>query len=290
MNTMNQGRRTMTNKMYEGKSTFLFIGFCLFLTVVSFGSDSTKNEDGMLWNTRQSGFSLVKSATDALKWDCLAADSIETDTWSAPHMMNHTSRIISDAALKGKESAGAEERPQRGKLAFVLRAGSSSITADGYGSSFTYGLGLYMNLSERIGLEIILDRFSVPVSKDFEGMGTGKLQVTPLVLNGQWRFPLGRFVPYAAAGVGFYFINFEADPKVEPFAEQDLVYDDRFALHLGGGIDVQILQALDFFADLRYSIVKTWIQDRDEHHVEPAEQNIFNLNTLALALGLRYYF
>lgn len=47
---------------------------------------------------------------------------------------------------------------------------------------------------------------------------------------------------------------------------------------------------LDFFADLRYSLIKTWVQERDEHHVRPEEQEIFKLNTLVIALGIRYYF
>jgi opacity protein-like surface antigen len=188
----------------------------------------------------------------------------------------------------------AETTPKRGKLAFDLRAGLASITAEGYGSSFSYGGGLFMHLSQRIGLEIVLDRYSVSVSKDLEGLGTGKMQVTPFLLNAQWRFPFGRFVPYAAAGAGFYFINFEPDPQVEPLADhedhEDLVVADRFALHFGGGVDIQITRSLDFCADLRYSFIKTWIQARDEHHVDPADQDMFNLNTLVLALGIRYYF
>jgi outer membrane protein W len=149
-----------------------------------------------------------------------------------------------------------------------------------------------MHLSERIALEIVLDRYSVPVSKDLEGMGTGKMQVTPFLLSGQWRFPLGRFVPYAAAGAGFYFINFEPDPQAQPLSnnDEDLVVADRFALHFGGGVDIQVTRNLDCFADLRYSLIKTWVQGRDEHHVRPEEQDLFNLNTLVLALGIRYYF
>lgn len=185
----------------------------------------------------------------------------------------------------------AENTHKRGILAFNLRAGLASITAEGYGSSFSYGGGLFLHLSQRIGLEIVLDRYSVPMSEDLAGMGTGKMQVTPFLVNGQWRFPLGRFVPYAAAGAGFYFINFEPDPLVQPVAEhEDLVVADRFALHFGGGVDVQVTRNLDFFADLRYSLIKTWVQGRDEHHVRPEEQEIFKLNTLVLALGIRYYF
>ena len=91
-------------------------------------------------------------------------------------------------------------------------------------------------------------------------------------------------------GAGIYFIHFESDPQVQPLAAQDLVYADRFALHLGGGVDIQILRALDFFADVRYSLIKTWIQARDDHHVEVADQDLFRLDTLALTLGIRYYF
>ena len=193
----------------------------------------------------------------------------------------------------------AETKPNRGTLAFNLRAGLASITAEGYGSSFSYGGGLFMHLSQRIGLEIVLDRYSVPVSIDLEGMGTGKMQVTPFLVNGQWRFPLGRFVPYAAAGAGFYFINYEPDSQVESLEEdhedgedhdEDLVVADRFALHFGAGVDVQVTRNLDCFADLRYSLIKTWVQGRDEHHVRPEEQNLSKLNTLVLALGIRYYF
>jgi opacity protein-like surface antigen len=202
--------------------------------------------------------------------------------------------FIGLSVLLGSASFGsstAESTPKRGKLAFVLRAGSASITAEGYGSSFTYGGGIFLHLSQRIGLEIIMDRYSVPVSKDLGGMGTGSLQVTPFLLSGQLRFPLGRFVPYVAAGVGFYFINFEPDPQIQPLADhEDLIVADRFSLHFGGGVDVQITCSLDFCADLRYSFIKTWIQARDEHHVEPADQDMFSLNTLVLALGIRYYF
>lgn len=193
-------------------------------------------------------------------------------------------------------AAGTEDNfPQRGKLAFVLRTGVASITAEGYGSSFSYGGALFLHLSQRIGLEIVLDRYSISHSKDLEGMGTGKMQVTPFLVNGQWRFPLGRFTPYAALGAGFYFINYEPDLQVEPLANHeedhgDLVVADRFALHFGGGVDAQITRNLDFFADLRYSLIKTWVQGRDEHHVRPEEQDLFNLNTLGLAIGIRYYF
>ncbi|MFC2166157.1 hypothetical protein ACFLT2_14310 [Acidobacteriota bacterium] len=290
MKTTKHGRMTMKKKIYVWKSAVLFIGLALLFTTVSFGSNTDPSENNLMWGTTKDSFSLVSNESAGLKWDCLVVDLTDTDNWAGRLGLARVSKIDSDLALRGEESGVTESRPKRGKLAFILRAGSASIMADGYSSSFSYGLGFFLPLSKRTGLEIILDRYSVPVSQDFEGMGTGKLQVTPFLLSGHWRFPLGRFVPYAAAGVGFYFIHFEADPQAEPSAAQDLVYADRFALHLGGGVDIQILRALDFFADLRYSIIKTWIQDRDAHHVEPADQDIFSLNTLVLALGLRYYF
>lgn len=290
MKTAKHRRETVGTRTFVGKSIALFIGSSLLLTVVSFGSITDHFEKILMWGTMQDSFYLANNESAGLKWNSLWIDSTDADSRPSgagltPVPVNNWNLILTE-----DESGGTESRHKRGKLAFLLRAGSASITADGYGSSFTYGIGLHMRLSEKIGLELILDRYSVPVSKDFEGMGVGKLQVTPLLVNCQWRFPLGRFAPYASAGAGFYFINFEPDLKVEPFAEQNLVYADRFALHLGGGVDVHIMRSLDFCADLRYSLIKTWIQARDEHHVEPAEQDMLNLNTLAFTLELRYYF
>lgn len=290
MKTTKHGRMTMRKKIYAGKSFVLFIGLSLLLTAVSFGSSTGQRENSLMWEMTQDSFSLVKSMSTGLRWDSLVVDSTDTDNWTARLEMAHPRRIDADIAWSGEDSEAAEHKQKRGKLAFVLRAGSASITADGYGSSFSYGLGFFLRLSKKIGLEIILDRYTVPVSEDFEGMGIGELQVTPFLLSGQWRFPLGRFVPYVAAGAGFYFMHFEPDPLMQPPPVQDLVYADRFALHLGGGVDIQITSSLDFLADLRYSLIKTWIQERDEHHVYPAEQDLFNLNTLVLALGIRYYF
>ena len=280
----------MRTKLFVGKFVVLFIGLSVLLASMSFGSSTGHREISLMWRTPQNSFSLAKSMSTGLKWNCLVDDSTDTGKWTALVGMAPPSRIDWDIALSGDESGVTESRPKRGKLAFVLRAGSASITAEGYGSSFTYGGGFFLHLSQRIGLEIVMDRYSVPVSKDLGGMGTGKMQVTPFLMNSQLRFPLGRFVPYVAAGVGFYFLNYVPDPQVQPLATQDLVVDDRFSLHFGGGVDIQVTRNLDFCADLRYSFIKTWIQARDEHHVDPADQDMFSLNTLVLALGIRYYF
>ena len=290
MKMMNHGRRTMRITDYTRKSIALVIGSVLLLTGLSFGTSPDQKEYRLTEGISLYSFSLVRGVSTGLERDYLSIDSVQSHKWIGPLEVVYLNKIDADVKLAGEESDAIENETKTRKLAGVLRLGSASITPEGYGSSFTYGLGLYMHLSEKIGLEITLDRYSVPVDKDFEGMGTGKLQVTPLLLSGQWHFTLGRFVPYAAAGAGFYFINFEPDLKAQPRASQELVYADRFALHFGGGVNVRVTSALDFFADLRYSLIKTWIQERDEHHVHPEEQNIFNLNTLVLALGIRYFF
>ncbi len=280
----------MRKQAFAGKSMALFIGLSLLIAAVSFGSSREQRENSLMWDLMKDGFSLVKSEPDGLKWDCLVVDSTETGKWTARPEIVRSRGIDADKALISEESSAAENTMNRGKLAFVIRAGAASITAEGYGSSLSYGVGLFIRLSERIGLEIVLDKYSIPVSKELEGMGTGKMQVTPFLLSGQWRFPMGRFVPYASLGAGFYFIHFEPDGQFQTLVAQDLIVADRFALHLGGGVDVHIIRSLDFCADLRYSLIKTWIQARDEHHVKPADQDLFNLNTLVISLGLRYYF
>ena len=65
---------------------------------------------------------------------------------------------------------------------------------------------------------------------------------------------------------------------------------DRFALHFGGGLDYQISGSLDLCADLRYSLVKTWVQAKGASHVRPEHQDKFYLNALTFYIGFRYYF
>jgi hypothetical protein len=53
-------------------------------------------------------------------------------------------------------------------------------------------------------------------------------------------------------------------------------------MHATGGVDL--------FADLRYSLVKTWVGESGAVHVKPEDQDKFYLNALTVYIGFRYYF
>jgi outer membrane protein W len=198
----------------------------------------------------------------------------------------------------GQSETGVVQAKKR-KLAGVLRMGVASIPKENYGSDFSYGGGFLILFSDKVALEIIMDRYEIPVSEDLGGLGEGTLQTTPFLFSGQWRFPLQRFTPYAALGAGFYFFHYDpkkpdshAGPDGSNHEDHSQVYDvtDRFALHLGGGLDYQVTGSLDLCADLRYSLVKTWVQARGAVHVKPEDQAKFYLNALTFYIGFRYYF
>ena len=58
----------------------------------------------------------------------------------------------------------------------------------------------------------------------------------------------------------------------------------------GGGAEYHISKKLAISAEVRYTLVKTWVQASDVHHVDPDEQDKIHLNSLVLSLGIRYFF
>lgn len=187
------------------------------------------------------------------------------------------------------QSESSDDQVRVRKLAAVFRLGGATITSENYGSDYAYGGGLLHMFSDRLGLEFILERYLIPVSEDLGGLGPGTLQTTPLLFSLQYRFPMKRFVPYAAFGVGFYFFHYDPDNLPED-KEQQIDVTDRFAMHLGGGFDYKLLPSFDLITDIRYSLVKTWVQHSLEQHVRPEHKDKFYLNSLVVYIGFRYYF
>ena len=199
--------------------------------------------------------------------------------------------LITATSFGFGQSDSSGKHVKKRRLAGVLRMGVASMLKENYESDFSYGGGFLILFSDIIALELILDRYHIPVNEDLGGLSKGTLQTTPLLFSMQRRFPMGRFTPYAALGVGIYFFHYEQEDVALP-VDHEQVYDvtDRYALHLGGGFDFQVTGSLDLCADLRYSLVKTWVQPRGAIHVKPENQDKFYLNALTLYIGFRYYF
>jgi opacity protein-like surface antigen len=177
----------------------------------------------------------------------------------------------------------AEQRP----TALKFGIGLASVTAEDIGSGFLYGGGIFTMLTEKVGMEVLLERYSVRSEKDIGGLGVGRVQTTPLLINFHYRFSEGKIIPYALLGVGFYFVHYWPDSG-DGHGEQDLA--DRFALQFGGGAEYPLSPSFALFTDLRFSYIRTWVQPRGEIFVNPDEKDKVSLHALNFSFGVKYYF
>lgn len=182
--------------------------------------------------------------------------------------------------------SGPAEAAQR-PTALKFGLGLASVTAKDIGNGFLYGGGVFTMLTEKIGMEVLLERYTVRSAKDIGGLGTGRVQTTPVLVNFHYRFSEGKVIPYALLGVGFYFIHYWPDSG-DGHGEQDLA--DRFAVQFGGGAEYPLSSSFALFTDLRFSYIRTWVQPRGEIFVNPDEKDKVSLHALNLSLGVKYYF
>jgi outer membrane protein W len=189
-------------------------------------------------------------------------------------------------------SRGFGEEAQGHKLAFKAEAGAVFRTAQSFDTGLLYGAGFFTLLSPRLGLEVLITGNRVHMDEPPAGLSAGKLATTQVLISGQYRLAKdSRFIPYAIFGLEFNFFHFwPADEAEENTA--DVV--DRFAPHLGAGLDWALSEWLTLNADARYSIIKTWVEDLPREgpigEVNPDEVDQINLNALTLTLGLKFYF
>lgn len=171
-------------------------------------------------------------------------------------------------------------------------AGAAVPTENNLGSGFSYGLSVHKQFTNKLGVEVHLGRDSLSVEYGFAGLEAGRLNYTALLLNGYLFIPVkGRILPYAFIGVGFYFYDYK--PSSDP-DNPDKGVVDRFALNFGAGMDYMISNHVSLTARLRYNLPKTWVEDLPRQvpigSVDPREQDIVHIYTLAFTVGLKYYF
>lgn len=182
-----------------------------------------------------------------------------------------------------REPVEAGQRP----TALKFGVGLASVTANDIGSGFLYGGGIFTMVTEKIGMEVLLERYSARSDRDIGGLGVGKVQTTPLLINFHYRFSEGKIIPYALLGVGFYFIHYWPDSG-DGHGDEDLA--DRFALQFGGGAEYPLSPDFALFTDARFSYIRTWVQPRGEIFVNPDEKDKVSLHALSLSFGVKYYF
>jgi len=191
---------------------------------------------------------------------------------------------------------GRDNRVEEGmnlrRFAAEFSLGAAVPTEKNLGSGFSYGLSVHKRFTNKLGLEVFLGRDSLSLGEGFAGLEAGRLDYTSLLFNGYLFFRAkGRLLPWAFIGVGFYFYDYK--PNNEP-AIPDKGVVDRFALNFGLGMDYRISDRVSLTARIRYNLPKTWVEDLPRQvpigSVDPREQDIVLIYTLALTIGLKCYF
>jgi hypothetical protein len=185
-------------------------------------------------------------------------------------------------------------RAEDGKsLSVGLNAGAAFVTEKGYGHGLRYGGGILWQPSPRFGLEVLYEKYDVPVNEGAEGLTPGEMRTNALLFDCHFYLTgRGLLRPYAIIGVGLYFIGYSPDDPVVGAPELDFV--DRMALQLGGGLDVRLSSRLAITGNVRYNMVKTWVETLPRtdpiRDTDPTQQNILHLYALAASLGLKLSF
>lgn len=111
--------------------------------------------------------------------------------------------------------------------------------------------------------------------------GTDRLNV----FTGEYRIPVWKQVM-----VGLQYQHYRRNSDYRDFP--DVV--DRFAPHLGAGLDWALSDWIVLNVDARYSLIKTWVEELPREgpigEVNPDEVDQINLNALTLTVGLKFYF
>jgi opacity protein-like surface antigen len=209
--------------------------------------------------------------------------------------LNRASRLTLAAALAGaflfapRPSRAAEWRP----FSIEMNAGAVTVTEKGFGHGLRYGGGVLWRASRKFGLEVLLEKYNVPVDGGTDGILDGQMRTNALLFNGYFFFAgRGPLRPYAIAGIGFYFIGYSPNGVIDGPIDLDIV--DRMALQLGGGLDLRISSRLAVTGKVRCNMVKTWVETLPRtdpiRDTDPIQQNILHLYALTASLGLKLSF
>ena len=180
------------------------------------------------------------------------------------------------------------------RFAVELDSGAVFVREAGFGSGLKYGGGVFFRTGHRMGIELFLERFGVPVESGAAGLlSAGRMTMTTLLINEQiYVLTKGRLLPYALMGIGFTFLGYA--PDVWPPDTPRRVFVDRLALQIGAGLDVRISQGLAVCLKARYNLVKTWMENEGRTYPirddDPLAQNMLYLYGLGLAFGVKLGF
>lgn len=196
-------------------------------------------------------------------------------------------------------AAAAPARAENGvipRLAIELDTGAVFVGEPGFGRGWRYGGGVFIRTGLRMGVEVLLESYDVPVDSGVDGLPVaGRMRMTSLLINEQFYILThGRVLPYALVGIGLTDLGYRYDPDLWPSDRTPRVFVDRLALQVGAGVDVRVSSRLALCGRARYNLVKTWMEDAGRtapiRETDPLAQNMLHLYGLELGFGIKLGF
>ena len=195
-------------------------------------------------------------------------------------------------------AAPGDRLSARRSVGAVVDFGLATFGAGDFGLGPRGGAGLFFRTGRRAAVEILVERFTVPVAEGAAatearpGLAAGRMAMTTVLVDHHWYpFCRGRVLPYALVGVGFTIIGYAPDDEALA-GRRDFV--DRLALQLGGGLEYRLTSRLAACVKARYDLVKTWLEDLPRtapiRDTDPLAQDMLNLYALELSLGIKLAF
>lgn len=177
------------------------------------------------------------------------------------------------------------------RVALALDVGPVIVGETGFGHGWRFAAGLVVRTGHRVGTELLIERYSVPMEPGAAGLPVaGRMSMATLLINEHlYLLTKGPLLPYLLAGIGFTFPGYHPEGWPEGVPERTFV--QRLALQAGGGLDVRVFHGFALCAKARYNLVKTWMEDAGRtdpiRDTDPLVQNMLHLYGLELGLGLK---
>jgi len=206
---------------------------------------------------------------------------------------------------EGQETPSGEEATPRPTLEAPrgwagLFGGALAAGADGLESGGLFGGGGAFHFSNRLGVEVGLERRRQDaVGTSSNALSGGSLTSTIITGGPVVRFPLSpRLTPYFVAGVARFSTRFEVDPAVSGALAAlnfRLTEEVRSAvgLSVGGGVEVLVAKRFAAFGELRYLAASADTRAELADTVSGIASEVGgsqDLNGLEIRAGIRFVF
>jgi opacity protein-like surface antigen len=163
-----------------------------------------------------------------------------------------------------------------GQVSVSLLGGYAVPNTDEYLNAFSYQAAVGYSPVPWLEVALEMGRFTSTVSQPepngvpVHTIASGELDVTPVMLTAQLRYPVPEIFSafYALLGVGYYFVDYSMDAEPRAFLEGwyakdktadkpglDQTVDDGMGFHLGAGVEYHMTDNVSLVGEGRYIIL-----------------------------------